>query len=397
VAKVTAGGQEALMFTALNEFDLLFTLALSALLIGPILLYLTGPWRDRRDEILGGLSADAVAIYLRTFYASGLTEATEGQGRRRARASNHGRHGQAGDVLLESLRRMYLRRFGWRRYAGPLVVLGLVAIGMLLLVSRTLHGALGYQALTVATLPPIAVAALAGAYVWVVADLIDRWRSRDLTPANVWSSSLRLVIAVPMGMAVAAIVVPTLGMAIAFFLGAFPTQTLTTMARRIMERKTELGSFGREAKESQLEKIQGVSPDIAERLADEGVSTIVQLAYADPIELTMRCSSFAFSFVIDCASQALAWIYLEDQLPKLRPYSLRGAQEITSMVSDLAGTDPRAAERARAVLEACASVLGLKPPELEHTLRQISEDPYTEFMSAVWQQPGEEEEELTTV
>src|SRR5438132_986517 len=90
-----------------------------------------------------------------------------------------------------------------------------------------------------------------------------------------------------------------------------------------------------EKDESELEKLQGIDTRTAERFADEGITTIVQFAYADPVELTMRCASFTFSFVVDCSSQALAWIYFGDNLAKLRDCSLRGAQEIANLIEEL--------------------------------------------------------------
>ena len=45
-----------------------------------------------------------------------------------------------------------------------------------------------------------------------------------------------------------------------------------------------------------------------ERYKDEGITTICGLAYADPIDLTIR-TNFDFNYVVDCVSQALMWIY----------------------------------------------------------------------------------------
>jgi len=91
---------------------------------------------------------------------------------------------------------------------------------------------------------------------------------------------------------------------IAFLLGAFPTRSISTIARRLARRQLNLGADTEEKAESELEALQGVDTRIAERFADEGITTIVPLAYSDPVELTTRCASFSFSFVVDCASQA---------------------------------------------------------------------------------------------
>jgi hypothetical protein len=130
--------------------------------------------------------------------------------------------------------------------------------------------------------------------------------------------------------------------------------------------------------------LQGIDTRVAERLADEGITTVLQLAYADPVELTMRCASFTFSFVVDIISQALAWIYLADNLAKIRISSLRGAQEIASLIDELDGKDAEAKHLARATVNATAAAAGVAVASFERTLREIAEDPYTQFLRDVW-------------
>jgi hypothetical protein len=192
------------------------------------------------------------------------------------------------------------------------------------------------------------------------------------------------VLAVPLAYAVGAMFAAQLAIPIAFLLGAFPTRSISTMARRLARRTLNLGADTDEKAESELEKLQGIDTRVAERFADEGITTIVQLAYGDPVELTMRCASFSFSFVVDCVSQALAWEYLTDDLPKLRAYSLRGAQEIANLVRELDGTDLAAQKQAGDTLTAAAKSLGIDAVAFERTLREIKEDPYTEFILEVW-------------
>ena len=109
--------------------------------------------------------------------------------------------------------------------------------------------------------------------------------------------------------AVSAMLNPAVAVSAAFLLGAFPTRSISTLARRFAKRALNLGPDVDEKTESELEQLQRVDTRIAERFADEGITTIVQLAYSDPVDLTMRCASFSFSFVVGCDSQALAWLY----------------------------------------------------------------------------------------
>jgi hypothetical protein len=337
-----------------------------AILITPIALYLTGPWVYRRREILALLPAPAAALYFERFFAD-MPEAER------------------------SLPRFYDTRFGRHHYAVPVLLLVALAI---LPIDWAIESALAWSGHPGAAvrLPPQAVAAIAGAYAWVAADVISRWQYRDLLPIHVTSAALRFAVAVPLAYAFGSLVTAELKIFVAFAISAFPTRALLTITRRLFRRKLDLGDANERA-ESELEKLQGVDTRVAERFADEGYTTILQLAYADPIELTMRCSSFGFSFVTDCASQALAWIYLEDRLATLRVMSLRGAQEIANFVDELADdSDPQVLQERRTLLAAAADTLNVPAPALARTFQEIAGDPYTEFLRSVWQQPSEPEQ-----
>jgi hypothetical protein len=327
------------------------------LLVGPIVFYLSGPWKYRREEIFGSLSPSSRKLYFETFFRD-----------------------LKGPAKFEHY---YDSRFGRRRYLLPsaflVAVAGTGAVWTVASVLAWTHVTEDVPGLLEAT----SVAALAGAFVWVVADLLTRWGFRDLSPSNLWWSSWRLVMAVPMALAVVKLFAADLAVPIAFLLGSFPTRSISTVARRFARRTMNLGADEQNA-ESELQKLQGVDTRIAERFADEGITTILQLAYADPVELTMRCASFSFSFVVDVISQALAWIYLGDDLAKLRPSSLRGAQEIASLITELDGDDANEQRLARATLNAAAAIVGVPAENFETTLREIADDPYTQFLREIW-------------
>jgi len=332
---------------------------LIVLLIGPIVFYLSGPWKYRREEILGNLSPSSRKLYFDTFWP--------------------GLKGKA-----PSFEQYYDGRFGRRHYILPasflVVVGGTAALWTVASVLVWTH----LRGDTSGILDATSAAALSGAYVWVVADLVTRWRFRDMAPADLWWSSWRLVMAVPLALAIGKTFAADLAIPIAFLLGSFPTRSISTIARRFARRTLNLGADNDQDTESQLQALQGIDTRIAERFADEGITTIVQLAYADPIELTMRCASFSFSFVVDMISQALAWLYLAENLVKLRPLALRGAQEIASLIAELDGDDDAARTLARAALDAAAAAGGMTAASFERTLREIAEDPYTQFLRDVW-------------
>jgi hypothetical protein len=72
---------------------------------------------------------------------------------------------------------------------------------------------------------------------------------------------------------------------------------------------------------------------------------------------------------------------------------LRGAQEIANFVDELGDqSEPGVVIKRRAILDAIAQTLNIPGADLERTFEEIAEDPYTEFLRSVWQQPTEAEE-----
>jgi hypothetical protein len=159
------------------------------------------------------------------------------------------------------------------------------------------------------------------------------------------------------------------------------------MLRRLANKRLQLDGTAEETSDD-IVKLQGINKDIAERLADEDIQTVTQVAYCDPVQLTMR-SNLSFDFVSDCMNQALAWMYLEKRLEDVRPLGLRGAQEIMCLINDLdnESTEPeakRAHDLAVAAIPVIAKALSQDPATAQFMLRQIAADPYTLFLQHIW-------------
>ncbi len=356
------------------SYDALFAYAepaavaiLMALIVVPVIIYLFTGWSVRRSEIVGAMSAEGASLYFRQFYPALMPD---------------------GDVL-GAFAKHYRRRYGRLHYVLPLLLLGSIALFLLVLTTHTLfHWLLGTTGSY--DLPSLAIGAIAGAYMWVVADILLRCRQRQLAPVDLYWAGLRFVVAVPLGFAFAGVLKDEAAVGLAFLLGAFPTNTLLTIARRIGNRKLGLSEGGEEAL-TELEQIQGITQGLAERFRDEGVSTVLQLAYADPVDLTIR-TSFSFNYVIDCVSQALAWIYLEKDLATMRRLSLRGAQEINTLIVELAEGEDADKATAQATIDRVAALLNIDRVAVQRLLREIAFDPYTEFIVNVWNAVDDSEE-----
>ncbi|PYL53072.1 MAG: hypothetical protein DMF29_09470, partial [Verrucomicrobia bacterium] len=220
-----------------------------------------------------------------------------------------------------------------------------------------------------------------GAYAWVVFDQFSRFRNGDFTPYDVYAGVYRFLIAVPLGISLAAFAKKDVGVAVAFLLAAFPTTTLFRLSRRLLGKQLSLGESTENGK-LELEKLQCMGRSNAERFLDEGITTIAELAWSNPIDLTIRTNR-DLNFVIDSISQALLWIYFKD-VEKLYPFSLRGAQEACTLLEEYRSHDSNIKAAAAHTLKAAASAVKLDEKTFSYTLVTVTEDPYAEFLYSIW-------------
>ena len=358
-------------FTTDTTLAAVFCCCTVLLVLYPIARYLIKPWAFRRDRLFGLLAGMAIVEYYKQFRPSSIIA-----------------NKKAGDPALSD--EEYLRAFetdfnswyGRRYYFVPicgLALLSFVSAWWVVLTAR--QWVMGAQ--MVESTHGLVAAAIGGAFVWIISDELDRLRRRDFTSSDVYYYIFRILLAVPFGWALTRSQDLTfrVGIPLAFFLGAFPTTTLFTAARRIAGRWLQLGENPSGCLE--LETLQSVGKDNAERFKDEGITTIVQLAYTDPVDLTIR-TNFDFNYVVDCVSQALLWIYIK-QSPELNTLSLRGAQEVAVLVESLDGPlDSESRIHAEATVTDVAAMLNISEQSLLTTLNQIALDPCTQFLLHVW-------------
>jgi hypothetical protein len=263
-------------------------------LVLPVSSFLLWGWRNRKGEVLDRFDASAARTYYGTFFPNAVLGTTD-------------------DAVLKAFDIYYLRRFGRRQFALPLISLLLVA-GFAICITTgkvfahtnvlSLYGTEGSSKEAW-----VAVSAIAGAYMWVFSDFISRGRRSHFVIADVNRGTLRFIVAVPLAYALGAALQPEVGVPIGLFLGAFPTDTVFKLIRRQATLKLGMQDDLSAEAPHQLEQLVTVDTKTAEAFADEGISSVSQLAYCDPVDLAMR-SGLAFGQVSDCASEALAFIYL---------------------------------------------------------------------------------------
>jgi hypothetical protein len=385
--------------TAIVRQDSLLVFAFCALavllVLWPIGLFLFKQWGYRKERILAVLEGDAVVLYYKQFKpGAAILKAHPIPKHPEDPAKENGPFEPAlRDQYLAAFAKDFNTWYGRRYYIFPILAMAILTCACAYWAQTMLRVWSANGIGPAQTLRGLVASAMAGAFVWIISDEIDRLRRRDFTTSDVYTYVFRILLAIPFAWAIAAISVDgkPLGLPgsipLAFFLGAFPTQTLFKIARRVGSQQLKLGDSMEDERSAQLEKLQSVGKSSGERFNDEGITTITGLAYSDPIDLTIR-TNFDFNYVVDCVSQALEWIYFKDDCDKLFEFSLRGAQEIiflTRWADGIEGVnDPVAQARAVQTIKDAAAKLGLSADAFRSTLDQIADDPYTRFLFNVW-------------
>jgi hypothetical protein len=343
----------------LNSIELACWIGWAVLLL-PAVMYLYS-WRIRRKFLQDLFSPETITLYYRQFFPFSPDSQLSEQ---------------------ERFKRDFDRLYGRRHYVLPLFLLALLSGLGMWVTARSVGAWLGLIT-TIKPFSHVVISAFLGAYAWVLYDQFGRFRTGDLTVHDLYNGVYRFLIAIPLGLSLATLSNVQAAAGVAFLLSAFPTATLFKISRRLASKTLGLGE-AEEAGQLELEKLQCVSRTNAERYLEEGVSSIAELAWANPIDLAIRTNR-EFNFVVDSISQALLWVYLEDKVKKLYPLSLRGAQEVRTFLDDLDdSTNPAKQQLALQSLKKAASLMELDEEAFKYTLLVVKEDPYAEFLSAIW-------------
>ena len=303
---------DSVAFVDENWILVLVDFVLTTLTLYPLLDFFLAGWKRRASEIAKRLNPKAKQLYFSAFQQRDVTLA------------------QAPGEFDKLYRNWYGRRY----FVLPILLVLAISIVENFVLAQALRDLQSgkQKELTVV------IAAIAGAYTFVSFDFFARMQRRDLSRAHILRGALRLAIALPLGFAFSSLSAG-IGPFLAFAVGVFPIETIGTMLRRLANKNlgTEIGA---DTSPDQVKTLAGVDAPIADRIADADITTITQLAWCDPIQLAMR-ANLQFDYVLDVVSQALAWVYLESKLEKLRPLGLRGAIEIRLLVLDSPTSAPQ--------------------------------------------------------
>jgi hypothetical protein len=367
----------------------------TSLVAFPVIRYLDTGWQVRYDEIRNKLSDGRLADYLRQFHRTRVTAA--------AGVLSSERHPKLSPAQANALfATIYEEQYGRGAFVIPLALLVVTVFVEAVLVVLVQRGVL-----TLGILPAdgirTAVAAIAGAYLFVVGDAVARVRWRSLNIADIYNYVLRMVLAVPIGTSISLAAAPALGALVAFGAAGLPLGELTKLWKSLTYKNLNQTVPAEES--DKLIVLEGVTSAIAGDLEAEGVSSVDQLLCTDPVLLAIR-TGLPFDLILRFASQAITGRFLTGDAAGLLPLGLGDAPAIARLIQHLdgkateAGGDQTRAEAlktaAKTILNAATACVQGKaksdataqnppappatPVELvEFQFRRIADDSYTKL------------------
>jgi hypothetical protein len=366
--------------TEIYGFSLVCVLLSLWLLIGPVFAYINIGQAKKIEIIRGFYSPDLIARYFDQFWRGrdGFAALV-----RRWRAQRPNLSPDLTAELETKFAGLFRDDFGLSVYLIPSVLL--TAVGFIVLFFGYAGGiALAEALVNPGGLPPItplgvqldlvSVAAIFGAFTWIVSDSITRNHQWTFHPSDLSWYALRLIIAVPLGQAISVIwrVAPVSGAAgstpaallgtgtgafLAFVISMFSLDGITKILSNVAAKAGALPSATPEERNDVIVKLPGVDEEKASALRTEGVTTIAQLIAVDPIRTSIR-TGLPFEYVLCLIDAALLWRYVGVQLDALREFGFTGASQVLNFAEARRPAEiiirAREASEAAADLEAAA-------------------------------------------
>jgi len=285
------------------------------------------------------------------------------------------RFGKQGDTQT-AVDKLFSLTYHWETY-GLAIVLNLAVIvgGMCAALVRagiSLGLPMGLDRL-IATVPTTLLLSLGGAYVLNLYDMLKRYRTADLYPACLHFNWLHMIVAAFLGPLLSQAFAPAVGSVVAFGIGIFPLKDCLETAKDYAVKRLQLTATAAVAEGPTLNKLQGLTQEVIDRLEEEGISSTVHLAYADPVKLLLR-TNISWVVLIDIIDQALLFNYLGDKIATLRSLGVRGSIEMAAIAERLDGDNQEEKRSASVAAGLVAKRLQFTDDEALALIRTLKED-----------------------
>lgn len=250
-----------------------------------------------------------------------------------------------------------------------------------------------------ARLPGPIIMALVGGYIWGVFQICARSRSSELSPDDLYEIDLGLLAAVPVGVAFSLVTADVYGLRsfMAFAASAFPLRDVQRLFRQYATRKALESSDSGDSTSRPAElhlgtTIEGLSDQTLARLSELRISTVLDMAYCDPIRVMVQ-TGFPLPVIIDWVDQSLWALYAGDLKSKIDKLGIRCSLDVCEFV-DLHLRDDKGTKRTvvdganKAALDALAQAMGSDAVLLQDLLFRIYCDPQVVVLRKLWYPHG---------
>lgn len=295
-----------------------------------------------------------------------------------------GRDDETAEKVVKELFNLY---YGPITYVLPIVMnIVVIALGIMIgMAYASVPFALPLGVKNLVRIAPVTLAlGFAGAYIQSLYDTLRRCRESDLSAYSLHFTWVHMVLASILGALVAKAFAAGVDQFVAFGLGLFPLKDTFEYVRNMTKKRLEISVDLDEIRGLPLGLAQGLNKTVVDRLDEEGITSIVDLAYSDPIKLFLK-TNYPWAWVIDVMDQALLINYIGSKIERLRPIGIRGSIEMSVL------GEPNVTDNIMTLITISARRLDFTPEEV----RSLGQTMYAdEQVDLIWQlfKPNEPEE-----
>jgi hypothetical protein len=296
-------------------------------IIWPITLYFNYGQTARISRIKGFFSVSSIRYYLQRFWKAdkACRDAIELWDKQKS--------GAAKDGLINQLDIKINETFGHDRSQQAMTFITLLTVVILFFTyegglqlareGQNPHNLLGVK------VDVISLAAIFGAYTWITSDVIYRYRQSDLGSSDLYWYALRLIVAIPLGQAIAKAAPTDSGALLAFVISMFSLPRIQQILGSLVNRIPGIPVTTEDARDDITLRLPGIDQRVSDKLSAEGVTTVSQLAAIDPVFLSSR-AGIPFQLLLKYIDSAILWRLVGPKLLSLREFGWCGASDIIS-------------------------------------------------------------------
>ncbi|MGC5832131.1 hypothetical protein LDP08_16370 [Ralstonia pseudosolanacearum] len=384
------------------ELAIILSAMVTVMIGAPLIAFLCLGWYTRYREFQNSLKGDALSAYLQRYWSKRLMQVLQYN----AALQDSPESMPAGDRwrkvaderfdLCDRLfARIYHEQYGLAPFVPPFVILLTVAYAAASLVGCNYNPAqcdvAALKTCVYGISQQVLVGSCGGALMFVVSDAVLSIRRRSLNVSDVYWYALRILLAIPIALAVNGQDGTDGAHALAVFaLGAFPVDALLKIVRRLgFPQFTEIEK--KENAPDRLLSLSGVTLPIVSVLEAEGIHSVEQVAAADPVLLSIR-TGFPFRFTLRLCSQAIVRRHFGSNASVLLPIGLADVVPIDLLMKatdGIASDNLPKIENPNAVIAEAAGRLfpetdpGQREAVARMKFRQIAAEAYTVMLTRI--------------